>query len=75
MYVALLYVSSNFMVNRPTDFVCNNIDRLVYAVAVLVTARPGAEKNYGAPTPGKKLGPNIIKSLLNMRLICYRKTK
>ncbi len=29
-------------------------------VAVLGTARPGAEKICRAPTPGKKFGPNII---------------
>ena len=43
-------------------------------VAVLGTARPWAEK-FGAPTYGKKYGPNIIELLLNMCLICYRETK
>ena len=31
-----------------------------FTVAVLGTARPGAEKICGAPTSGKKFGPNII---------------
>ena len=31
-----------------------------YTVAVLGTVRPGAKKICGAPTLGKKFGPNII---------------
>ena len=38
-------------------------------VAVLGTVRPGAKKICGAPTPGKKIGPNIIFCSLYRELV------
>ena len=50
----------NQLLHSDVRFTDHRNQLLREAVAVLGTARPEAENICGAPTPGKKFGPNII---------------